>query len=132
MPKQARAPQAHPPLSWQETHGASAPDDVMALLALTYDPRPSVRRWAAHRLCPCGLKRNVPQVWDRLLAMASDPDAAVRAQILHTLCDGSPRERQEQVLRAIQGMHDDPHPALRRRARQVLAQYRRTGRINVL
>ncbi len=132
MPKQAPAPRAAPPAPRQEEPGAPAPDDVMALLRLTYDPGPNVRRWAAHRLCPCDLKRNVPQVWDRLLAMASDPDAAVRAQILHTLCDGSPRERQEQVIRAIQGMHDDPDPSLRRRARQALAQYRRTGRINVL
>lgn len=107
-------------------------EEVTDLLAQTGDPDPGVRRLAVHHLCPCGVKRNVPAVWDRLLAMISDPDVKVRGQVLHTLCDGSPRGREAQVVAAVERLRDDPDRGLRRRARQVLAQYHRTGKINVL
>ena len=107
-------------------------EEVGAFLQETYDPDPKVRKLAVHHLCPCGVKRNIPAVWERLLAMIGDVDAGVRGQVLHNLCDGSPRTYQAQVLRAIESLHDDPDPGLRRRARKFLAQYRRSGRINVL
>ena len=106
--------------------------DVAELLAQTHDSDPKVRKLAVHFLCPCEMKCDVPPVWDRLLAMVSDPDAKVRAQVLHTLCDGSPRERHAQVVAAVEGMRDDSDGGLRRRARKFLAQYQRTGKVNVL
>ena len=107
-------------------------DEIEAALRLTHHPDPRVRRDAVHELCPCRLKANHQAVWDRLIAMAGDEDAKVRGQVLHTLADGSPRERERDVVATIEGMQDDPDLSLRRRVRKLLAQYRRTGKINVL
>jgi hypothetical protein len=84
------------------------------------------------QLCPCHLKRNDAQVWDRLIAMATDDDPKVRSTVLHVLCDGSPRSREQEVIAALPRMQRDNDEGLRRRARKVLAQYRRTGTVNVL
>lgn len=107
-------------------------DDLDNWLERTRDPDPKVRKWAAHYLCPCEVKANYDDVWDRLLAMVTDPDARVRGQVLHALADGSPRSREPEVVRAVEGMWNDPDESLRRRVRKLLAQYRRTGKINVL
>jgi hypothetical protein len=71
-------------------------------------------------------------VWDRTLEMASDADVKVRATVLHLLCDGSPRERNAEVVAAVERLQHDPDDKLRRLARKVMAQYRKTGQINVL
>jgi HEAT repeat protein len=101
-------------------------------LELTRHPDPRVRRRALRELCPCDLKANRPAVWDRVIEMAGDPDARVRSAVLHSLCDGSPRERETEVVAALERLAGDADRGLRRRARQVLASYRRTGRVNVL
>lgn len=106
--------------------------DVEDLLALTWDPQARTRRRALRELCPCELQANVREVWDRILEMRADPDAGVRSWVLHTLCDGSPGAREPEVVAAVESMQMDPEPRLRRRARRVIAAYRRTGRINVL
>jgi len=48
------------------------------------------------------------------------------------LADGSPREREREVVAAVVRLQADPDDSLRRRARKLIAQYRRGGRINVL
>ncbi len=108
------------------------PDEITDLIERTFSPEVSERRRAVHALCPCSLKSEHDRVWDRLLEMVDDADPRVRADVLHTLCDGSPRSREQEVVRALERMRDDPDPKLRRRVRQVLAQYRSGGRINVL
>ena len=107
-------------------------DSVDTWLERSHAGDPKLRREAVHRLCPCQLKADYPEVWQRLLAMVHDEDAKVRAQVLHSLGDGSPRRREAEVVAAVEAMRDDPDPSLRRRVRHLLAQYRRTGRINVL
>ena len=84
------------------------------------------------QLCPCHLKHNDAQVWDRLIAMATNDDPQVRSAVLNVLCDGSPRSREQEVIAALQRMQHDIDMDLRRRVRQVLAQHRRTGNVNVL
>src|SRR5262245_32346813 len=106
-------------------------DDLATTLAQTDDPDPRVRCEAVQQLCPCHLKQDVPAAWDRLLAMVSDPDARVRGVVLHTLTDGSPRGRAPAVVAALERLHYDPDEKLRRRARRILAHYRRTGRLNI-
>ena len=64
--------------------------------------------------------------------MASDPDVTVRSLVLHNCCDGSPAARREEVLAVIEALQRDTDRRLARRARGVLAGYRRTGKINVL
>lgn len=108
------------------------PSGVDELLELSRDPDPRARRRAVRELCPCAVQSNVERVWDRILRMRADPDASVRSAVLHALCDGSPSSRSEEVVAAVEQMQQDPDARLRRRARGVIAAYRRTGRINQL
>ena len=64
--------------------------------------------------------------------MREDPDERVRSLVLHTLCDGSPADRRDEVVAAVEALGRDPDERIRRRARGVIAAYRRTGRINQL
>jgi|SRR5688572_8219793 len=107
-------------------------DEIDELLERTSSTDDSERADALKHLCPCHVKRNEPRVWDRVLALASDPSARVRRHAFHLLADGSPREREGAVIAAIERLQKDPDEKLRRRARKLLAHYRRGGRINVL
>ena len=106
--------------------------EIDEILRCTASDNPKVRARALQSLCPCRVKRNEPRVWDRVLELASDPALLVRQHALHVLCDGSPTECQEQVVAAIEKLTQDSDPRLRRRARHVMAQYRRKHTINVL
>ena len=106
--------------------------ELRELIDRTYDPRPRERRTALLGLCPCHVRADVPALWDRIFEMRDDPDAGVRSLILHALCDGSPAAREGEVVAAVEAMQRDPDRRLRRRARGVLAAYRRTGKINQL
>jgi HEAT repeats len=106
--------------------------DLDRALAETWDPDPRRRIRALHELCPCQLKADYPDIWDRVLEMVTDDDAKVRGHVLHVLGDGSPRDREPEVVQAVESMRNDPDPVLRRRVRKLMAHYRRTGRINVL
>jgi hypothetical protein len=66
-----------------------------------------------------------------MVSMTVDADPKVRNWVLHVLTDGSPRSRQQEVVQVLEQLHDDPDPKLRRKARKILAQYRRTGDLNV-
>jgi HEAT repeat protein len=109
-----------------------APDALAGLLALSADPDPRARRVAAKHLCPCHLRTDVPEVWDRLQELARDPDAGVRRDAVHALGDGSPRHRQAQVLEVLASLRNDPDRKVRRQVWRVLAAHRRSGRVNVL
>jgi HEAT repeat protein len=101
-------------------------------LDLTRDKDPKVRRRAVQALCSCNVRSNNERVWDRILEMIADDDPKVRSIVLHVLCDGSPRSREAQVLAALDGLQRDSDIKLRRQARNILARYRRTGKINKL
>jgi hypothetical protein len=105
--------------------------EIPVLLEGTYDDDPRVRWQALRHLCPCHVKRNDEQVWNRAVTMATDPDPKVRDVVLHLLTDGSPRSREAEVVRVLEQMHHDPFPKLRRKARKILAHYRRTGEWNI-
>ena len=106
--------------------------EIDELLELSRSEDARARNEALRVLCPCHVKFNERRVWDRALEMTADPDVKVRATVLHLLCDGSPRERQAEVVAAVERMQQDADNKLRRRARKVMAQYRKTGDINVL
>lgn len=109
-----------------------AREQIDGVIALTFDENPYVRGRAVKRLCPCHIQANEVRVWDRVIELADDPDPYVRTQVLHALGDGSPRAREAEVMATVERMRDDPDPHLRRRVRKLLAEYRRTGRINIL
>lgn len=106
--------------------------EIEDLLEQTAHADSLVRRDAVRELCPCHIQANDPRIWDRLLLLAADPDADVRRHVLHTLADGSPRDREPEVLAALEAMYQDPDPKIRKQVRYLLAQYRRSGRINIL
>jgi len=62
--------------------------------------------------------------------MSCDPDSKVRSYVLHNLVDGSPSSRKDEVVAALERMQQDPDPQLLRRARRLVAYYRRTGTVN--
>jgi hypothetical protein len=107
-------------------------DETERALRLTHDANPRLRQAALMNLCPCHVKSDLPEVWDRVFEMAADPDRHIRRQVLHTLGDGSPRRLEGRVVEALEAMRLDPDPRLRRNVRRLLAQYRRTGQVNVL
>jgi HEAT repeat protein len=107
-------------------------EEIDQLLERTGSADAAVRAEALRSLCPCHVKRNEPRVWDRILSLANDPSPKVRSHVFHLLADGSPRERESDVVAVIEGLQQDPDEKLRRRARKLLAHYRRGGRINVL
>jgi len=101
-------------------------------LELTKHEDPIIRKKALRELCPCHVKHDVQEFWERIFAMTNDPDATVRYQVLHNMCDGSPKEREDTVIQALEGMHNDEDKYIRRRVHQVLSNYRRTGKWNIL
>ena len=105
--------------------------DLDELLAETRSSNPKFRRAALLQLCPCHVRNNVTRVWDRIIEMGFDEDSGVRSIVLHNLCDGSPRAREDEIVAAVELLAKDEDQKIRRRARRVLAIYRRTGRINV-
>ncbi len=107
-------------------------EDVEALLEQSHDPEPRIRRRTLRELCPCEIRVNVDAVWDRVLEMRTDPDPKMRSLVLHTLCDGSAAAGLADVVAAVEAMQCDPDTRLRRRARGIVAAYRRTGKINQL
>jgi hypothetical protein len=98
----------------------------------TRDPDPRRRRLALKDLCPCHIKADVPEFWDRICTMTQDSDAGVRYQALHNLCDGSPRWREEAVIAAVSNLVGDPDREVRRTSHRILAMYRKTGRWNFM
>lgn len=104
---------------------------VDELIVHTYDADAKVRRLALKHLCPCRVRRQRQDVWDRVFEMAADPDAGVRMDVVHALTDGSPREMADRVRRQLQDMRLDRDPLVRRYVNRTLATQRRTGRINV-
>ncbi len=111
---------------WESRRLAVA--EIDRALALTHDPEPRVRQAALMNLCPCRLRADVPEVWERVFELANDPDPKVRGQVVHTLIDGSPKRLEERAIGTLEAMRHDPHA--RRGIGQLLARYRRTGRLN--
>ena len=104
---------------------------IDALLHQTRDSNPNVRRAAVRELCPCEVRSDISDVWDRILELASDSDVGVRRLVFHSMIDGSPRAREREVVDTIELLREDPSPKLRRQARKLIANYRRTGQINI-
>lgn len=106
--------------------------EVDELVGLSRDPDPKVRAVALANICPCHVRADFPEAWNRILELAADPDPKVRRTVVHALADGSPRHRQAQVVAALESLRNDPDRSVRRQANFVLGRYRRTGRVNVL
>jgi HEAT repeat protein len=112
--------------------GARPTDDQLdQLLALSLDEDPLVRRLALKCLCPCHVRRERTDVWERVFELAEDPDPGVRHDAIHSLTDGSPRDLAPRVHAALDRASTDPDRKVRRYVRDLRARQRRTGRVNV-
>jgi len=107
-------------------------EEIDELIELSFDADPKVRKIAVVNLCPCHVRADFGEAWDRILAMTTDPSPIVRRQVVHMLADGSPRHREAEVVAALDSMRNDPDKVVRKQVRRVLGTYRRTGRVNVL
>ena len=105
--------------------------DVEPLLSQTYDPDPVLRRLALHELCPCNVRYDDDRLWGRMIELTQDSDRSVRAMAFHTITDGCPKEREGEVVAALEAMYQDPDLKIRKTIRRHLAQYRRSGQINI-
>jgi hypothetical protein len=104
---------------------------VAALIQLSANPDPKVRRLGVKNLCPCHIQRQHDTVWQRLLELADDPDPGVRQDVLHALTDGSPASMAKQVRETVARLCRDPDRKVRRYARYLQARQLRLGKVNV-
>jgi hypothetical protein len=105
---------------------------VEEFVEATKNDDPKSRLLALRELCPCHVKKNIPEFWNRIIDMIHDPDPDVRYQVLHNLCDGSPNEREDDVINAIKELEHDESKIVKRAVNRVLSSYNRTGKWNVL
>ena len=101
-------------------------------LELTRSQNARERRKALRALCPCEVKSDNPEVWQRVLELIDDPDPGVRRWVVHVVCDGSPAAYRGQILSALEPRYHDPDDRVRKSVRRVLASYRHSGTVNVL
>ena len=107
-------------------------ESISEYLERTHDPNPQKRRKALKDLCPCHVRADIPDLWDRIFECLADEDGGVRDQALHALGDGSPSHLEHRIVEAVESMYNDPHSDVRKKARKMLNTYRRTGKWNVL
>ncbi len=121
-----------PELRYSEPVATLTSEKVDELLPLLADLDPTTRAETVRALCPCQVKSYDDRIWNRLFEMVDDGDLNVRRQVFHALGDGSPRQLEAQVVAAFETFTQDADAKLKRRARKLLASYRRTGKVNVL
>lgn len=98
----------------------------------TFHPNPQERKKALKELCPCHVRADLDQVWERILECTNDSDPLVRDQALHALGDGSPNHLEMKIVEIVEEKYNDPDPKVKKKARRMLNSYRRTGKWNVL
>ena len=118
---------------WGVPRDGFCPSDAQLdeLLVLSHDRDPNVRRVAVKNLCPCHVKRNLPEVWRRLIELTDDRDPGIRLDVLHNLTDGSPPELALQVQALVEKFMHDPDRTVRGYATYLRDKQKRSGRINV-
>ena len=107
-------------------------EEIDVIIELSKHPNAQVRKKSLFQMCPCRVKGDINNFWDRVFDMVNDSDPIVRAQVLHTLCDGSPNHLEYKVIECIEKFNYDSDKDIRRKAHKVLASYSRTGKWNIL
>jgi HEAT repeat protein len=107
-------------------------ETVSEYLERTYNSDPVKRKKALKELCPCHVRVDIPEVWERIFEMCQDEDGSVRDQALHSLGDGSPTHLEERIVAVLEDKYNDPHPSVKKKARKMLNAYRKNGKWNVL
>lgn len=61
-------------------------EDIKTILALTTHVDPAVRQRALKEICPCRVKDDIDQFWQRVVEMIDDPADNVREQVSACRC----------------------------------------------
>jgi vesicle coat complex subunit len=56
-------------------------EDIKTILALTHHQDPTVRQRALKEICPCRVKDDIDQFWQRVVEMVDDSADNVREQV---------------------------------------------------
>ena len=107
-------------------------ETIEKFLQNSHNPNPNKRRKALKELCPCTVRADIEELWERIFECLRDEDPLVRDQALHNLGDGSPAHLEERIVEAVEELYNDPHPKVKKKARRMLNAYRRTGKWKVL
>ena len=107
-------------------------EDMFELIELTKVPDAIVRLKASQQMCPCRVKGDIKEFWERLFELSQDSDPQVRYQVLHNMCDGSPPHYENQIMECVENMTRDKDNSIRNKANKVIASYTRTGKWNIL
>lgn len=107
-------------------------DTVEEFIRLTRDEDWKIRKAALREMCPCHVKKEIPEIWQRTLEMYTDENAMVREQVVHSLCDGSPQSMELEVVEVLEKLWNDEDDKVKKKVRKALNSYRRTGKWNVL
>ena len=102
------------------------------ILILTHYEDENIRLKALQRLCPCRVKDEIDQFWDRIFEMVKDSSPKVRYQVLHNMCDGAPPDLEPRVAEALEIFNRDSDKDIKRAAHKVLGSYLRTGKWNIM
>ncbi|KAK5575474.1 hypothetical protein RB653_006607 [Dictyostelium firmibasis] len=100
-------------------------------LSLTYSDDSRTRLATLRTMCPCKVKADIDQFYDRIIEMSKDSDRNIRYQAMHNLCDGSPAWREEAVIQTLESMHNDSDPKIRRRIHNILTHYKHTEFVTI-
>lgn len=111
---------------------ATTTEDIDMIIELTRHEDAEVRLKAAQQLCPCRVKEDYEEFWDRLFEMVEDTDPKVRMQAFHNICDGSPPRLECRVKEALDKLNGDPDSDIRRKVHKVMSSFLRSGDWNIL
>ena len=107
-------------------------EDMYELIHITRVPDAKVRLEAIKQMCPCHVKGDIPEFWERLFELADDKDIKIRYQVMHNLCDGSPGHYEDKIIECIEKFNRDPDSTIRRKASKIMACYSHTGKWNIM
>ena len=93
---------------------------------------PYVRLMASKQMCPCRVKDDIPEFYERLFDMATDQSKEVRYQVMHNMCDGSPPQYEDRVMACIELFNRDKDNKIRSKASKILSSYRFKGKWNIM
>ena len=107
-------------------------EDIDVIIEISKHPNDDLRFKAVKQLCPCKVKKDIPEFWDRIFELVEDPCPKIRYQVLHIMCDGSPPHVEARIKQALEKFNQDSDPEIRRRAHKVLVSFNKEGVWNVL
>lgn len=88
----------------------TSPEEIAEHLVMACSMDAEDRLQAAEHLCPCHVRRRIPEVWTALYQLMEDPDRRVRQAAWHTIEDGGKPSDEDAIshLKALANRESDP------------------------